>query len=109
VAVFTAKLISEANDKFDAFVTIFGEQGDTGQRLLRDSATYSHPFAGKQTDVFFMEAVQLGRLRHVLLEFSSYGSGLICSILFCVLSKCLSLTHASQTHLGNSAVISFIP
>jgi len=74
VAVFTAKLISASGD-FDAFITIFGEQGDTGQRVLRESATYSRPFADEQTDVFFIEAVHLGQLRHVLLEFSSYGSG----------------------------------
>jgi len=72
VAVFTAKLISA---KYDAFVTIFGEQGDTGQRVLRESVTYSRPFADEQTDVFFIEAVHLGQLRHVLLEFTSYGSG----------------------------------
>ena len=80
VAVFTAKLIS-ASDEFSAFITVFGEQGDTGQRVLRESVTYSRPFADKQTDVFFVEAVHLGQLRHVLLEFISYGSGQLCCIL----------------------------
>jgi len=74
VAVFTTKLVS-AGDKFDAFITIFGKQGDTGRRHLQQSVTHSRPFAANQIDVFFIEAVHLGRLQHVLLEFSSYGRG----------------------------------
>lgn len=74
VAVFTTELIP-ASDAFDVFITIFGEQGDTGQRRLVDSVTYSRPFASKQVDVFFVEAVHLGALRHVLLEFSSSDKG----------------------------------
>jgi len=76
VAVFTTKLIS-ASDEFDAFITIFGEQGDSGQRHLCESMTYSHPFAANQADVFFIQAVHLGQLQHALLEFSSYGRGQI--------------------------------
>ena len=65
-AVFTAKLIC-ANDKFDAFITIYGECGDTAQRRLHDSLTYSRPFAAaaaRQVDVFFfIEAAHLGQLQ----------------------------------------------
>ena len=74
VAVFTTELIS-GSDKFDAFITIHGEQGDTGQRRLHESLTYPRPFAAGQVDLFFIEAVQLGQLQHALLEFSSYGKG----------------------------------
>ena len=74
VAVFTTKLIS-ISDKFDAFITICGEQGDTGQRRLHESLTYSLPFAANQVDVFFVEAVHVGQLRYVLLEFTSCGTG----------------------------------
>jgi len=74
VAVFTAKLIC-ANDKFAAFITIYGECGDTGQRRLHDSLT------ARQVDVFFIEAVHLGQLQHVLLECRSGGKGRIRSIL----------------------------
>ena len=82
VAVFTAKLIC-ANDKFHAFITIYGECGDSGQRRLHDSLTYSRPFAAaaRQVDVFFIEAAHLGQLQHVLLECRSDGKGRIRSIL----------------------------
>ena len=83
VAVFTAKLIC-ANDKFNAFITIYGECGDSGQRRLHDSLAYSRPFAAAaagQVDVFFIEAVHLGQLQHVLLECRSDGKGRIRSIL----------------------------
>lgn len=78
VVVFTTKLVS-ASDEFDAFITIFGKQGDTGRRHLQQSVTHSLPFAANQIDVFFIEAVHLGKLQHVLLEFSSNGRGWICS------------------------------
>ena len=74
-AVFTAKLIC-ANDKFAAFITIYGECGVTGQRRLHDSLAYSRPFAAaaaRQVDVFFIEAAHLGQLQHVLLECRSDG------------------------------------
>jgi len=80
VVVFTTKLVCESN-KFDAFITIYGGRGDTGQRRLRESLTYSSPFAANQVDVFFFEVVHLGKLQHVLLEFRSYGRGRICWIL----------------------------
>ena len=81
-AVFTAKLIC-ATDKFAAFITIYGECGDTGQRRLHDSLTYSRPFAAaaRQVDVFFIEAAHLGQLQHVLLECRSDDKGRIRSIL----------------------------
>lgn len=81
IAVFTTKLLS-ADDEFDAFVTIFGEHGDSGQRRLRESVMYSRPFADNQVDVFFIEAVHLGQLKHVLLEFTSYNKGKMYRILF---------------------------
>ena len=74
MAVFTTRLIS-ASDEFNVYITIYGEHGDTGQRHLHESVTYSDPFAANQIDVFFVEAVHLGRLQHVLLEFSSCGRG----------------------------------
>jgi len=74
VAVFTTKLVCESGT-FDAFITIYGKRGDTGQRLLHESVTYSRPFAAGQVDVFFVEAVHLGQLQDILLEFISYGRG----------------------------------
>jgi len=79
IAVFTTKLLS-ADDKIDAFITIFGKRGDTGRRRLRDSLTYPSPFAAGQVDVFFIETVHLGQLQHVLLVLSSGGTGQICYI-----------------------------
>jgi len=77
VVVFTTKLISRT-DKFDAFITLHGNQGDTGQRRLQESQTYAHPFTAGQVDVFFIEAVHLGHLEHLLLEFHSYLKGQMC-------------------------------
>ena len=84
VAVFTTKLVSASDsDEFDVFITIFGKHGDTGRRHLQQSMTHPRPFAANQTDVFFIEAVHLGRPQHILLEFTSHGRGWIYSYPLC--------------------------
>ena len=48
-------------------VTLFGERGDSGPRLLRNPTNKSSipPFSKGATDVFMLETVSLGELRRV--------------------------------------------
>ncbi|ESO97796.1 hypothetical protein LOTGIDRAFT_208950 [Lottia gigantea] len=46
----------------NVFITVFGDRGDTGERKLHQSETHRDKFERKQTDVFKLEAVDLGKV-----------------------------------------------
>ena len=47
----------------NVYIVFFGQNGDSGDLLLKDSETNKSPFDGNQTDVFtFMNMQSLGQL-----------------------------------------------
>ncbi|XP_056875603.1 lipoxygenase homology domain-containing protein 1 [Takifugu flavidus] len=68
VSVMTGDVYGAGTDA-NVFLTIYGDQGDTGERKLRKSETNSNKFERGSVDKFTIEAVDLGqvfkiRIRH---------------------------------------------
>ncbi|XP_061409799.1 lipoxygenase homology domain-containing protein 1-like isoform X3 [Lethenteron reissneri] len=49
----------------NVFVTLYGDQGDSGERKLSKSETHSNKFEKGQEDIFTLEAVDLGRIHKI--------------------------------------------
>lgn len=54
--------VSGAGTDANVFLTMYGEKGDSGERKLVKSETYSNKFERNQMDKFSIEAVDLGKL-----------------------------------------------
>ncbi|XP_070566658.1 lipoxygenase homology domain-containing protein 1-like isoform X2 [Ptychodera flava] len=57
--------VSGAGTDSNVFINVFGENGDTGERELKDSETNTNKFERNCEDVFKIDAVDLGGLRKV--------------------------------------------
>jgi len=68
VAFFTSNVMNSGQKPLSIFITIHGERGDTGRRPLTVSKTQPIPFVGDQVDVFFIPAVNLGKLSRVVVD-----------------------------------------
>ena len=71
VIFFTKSVLNLENQQFHVFITIYGENGDTGRRPLLVSKTNSSPFLPNQVDVFYARAVSLGKPLRVVVELIS--------------------------------------
>ncbi|KAH9519113.1 Lipoxygenase y domain-containing protein 1 [Bulinus truncatus] len=67
--------VSYAGTDANVFVTLYGENGDTGERHLKDSATNMNKFERNQEDVFIIKAVDLGKLVKVNVRHDNKGGG----------------------------------
>lgn len=72
VAVFTSD-VAHAGTDANVFITIYGENGDTGQRKLTKKMV--NLFERGQRDVFNLEALDLGQLKRVRIEHDNKGFG----------------------------------
>ncbi|EMP31788.1 Lipoxygenase like proteiny domain-containing protein 1 [Chelonia mydas] len=64
-----------AGTEADVYISIHGEEGDTGSRQLLRSKK-PRKFLKGQTDLFLLEAVHLGNLYKIVIGHSGIGSGL---------------------------------
>ncbi|XP_077976546.1 lipoxygenase homology domain-containing protein 1-like isoform X1 [Styela clava] len=64
VHVFTGDKFNAGTDA-NVHITLFGENGDSGERKLLKSETYSDKFERGHEDIFTIEAVDLGKLHKV--------------------------------------------
>eukprot|EP00794_Sanderia_malayensis_P016965 gene16965-18674_t len=67
IHVYTGDVKGAGTDA-NVFLTMFGENGDTGERQLRKSETHKDKFERKQEDVFFVEAVDLGYIHKITIR-----------------------------------------
>ncbi len=87
VSVLTSD-VSGAGTDANVSICLFGENGDSGDRLLRDSATHKNKFERNQTDVFTvrpsphcaltplqLECLDLGKLRKLRIWHDNKGLG----------------------------------
>ncbi|XP_059580075.1 oxygen-regulated protein 1 [Alligator mississippiensis] len=73
VHVITGELWN-AGTEADVYISIYGENGDTGSRQLRRSKKPTKFLKG-QTDIFPLEAVHLGKLYKIVIGHNGLGSG----------------------------------
>ncbi|XP_077208521.1 oxygen-regulated protein 1 [Paroedura picta] len=73
VRVYTGALPASETDA-DIFMTIFGENGDSSQRRLKNSKSCAH-FGKGQMHTFSVRAIDLGMLSKVLVEHNQFGYG----------------------------------
>ncbi|XP_063155355.1 oxygen-regulated protein 1 [Candoia aspera] len=64
-----------AETNSNVYITIFGNQGDSGKRKLQMSSTNEVKFQCGQTDVFSVTAVSLGVLHKILIGHDGTGPG----------------------------------
>ncbi|XP_010005184.1 PREDICTED: lipoxygenase homology domain-containing protein 1-like [Chaetura pelagica] len=62
-----------AGTEADVYISVYGQRGDTGSRLLRSQK--SKKFLKGQTDIFAVEAVHLGQLYKIVIGHNGLGSG----------------------------------
>jgi hypothetical protein len=74
VEVHTGKK-SSAGTNADVFVNLFGERGDTGERVLKKSQTNKNPFEKGKVDVFKVEAVTLKHLSKIRIGHNGKRAG----------------------------------
>ncbi|XP_064626993.1 lipoxygenase homology domain-containing protein 1-like isoform X2 [Lineus longissimus] len=76
---YQAKVITgdvyNAGTDANVYVTIYGERGDTGVRQLLKSLNSTKPFMKGQSDMFEVEAVDLGGLKRVIIGHDGDGQG----------------------------------
>jgi lipoxygenase homology domain-containing protein 1 len=65
--------VTFAGTNANVFITIFGDQGDSGEKKLAKSETHSDKFERKQTDIFKMETADLGTLTHIRIRHDNSG------------------------------------
>ncbi|RXM33198.1 Oxygen-regulated protein 1 [Acipenser ruthenus] len=63
-----------AGTEANVYITVYGEKGDTGSRQLLNSRK-PIKFCKGQTDIFTLEAVNLGSLRKVVIGHNGLGQG----------------------------------
>lgn len=54
--------VSNAGTDANVYVVIYGAKGDTGQLTLRQSASFENKFERGKTDVFKIEATDIGQV-----------------------------------------------
>ena len=69
VATYTANMRQETTGA-DVSITLVGSRGDSGARPLAESRTHQNRFQPDQIDVFTLEAVSLGELQKVIIEYN---------------------------------------
>jgi len=57
--------VSGAGTDANVYIVIFGAKGDTGQLMLRQSASFKNKFERGKTDVFKIEATDIGTVSRV--------------------------------------------
>ncbi|XP_065836583.1 lipoxygenase homology domain-containing protein 1-like [Oscarella lobularis] len=70
VSVFTGDVRGAGTDS-NVFLTLYGEEGDSGERKLQKSQTHMNKFERGQEDVFRIEAANLGRLEKIKIRHDS--------------------------------------
>ncbi|KAH0617711.1 hypothetical protein JD844_016210 [Phrynosoma platyrhinos] len=73
ISVYTGTLPASETDA-EIFITIFGENGDSSKRRLKNPKFCTH-FAKGQVSTFSIRAIDLGILSKVLVEHNRYGYG----------------------------------
>ncbi|XP_060083246.1 lipoxygenase homology domain-containing protein 1-like [Ylistrum balloti] len=68
VEVYTSEEEMNAGTKANIFLTLYGQQFDSGRRHLTKSQTNKSKFQTGQVDIFKLEAVDLGELTKVVME-----------------------------------------
>ncbi|XP_058879383.1 lipoxygenase homology domain-containing protein 1-like [Acipenser ruthenus] len=78
VTVYEAHVVTgdlwNAGTEANVYITVYGEKGDTGSRQLLNSRK-PIKFCKGQTDIFTLEAVNLGSLRKVVIGHNGLGQG----------------------------------
>ena len=69
--------MNKAETTAQAWLTVYGEQGDSGRLSLAESVTHDVLFLPGQVDLFTMEAVHLGELTELMVEHDGKGKGVI--------------------------------
>ena len=54
--------VSGAGTDANVYIIIYGAKGDTGQLMLRQSASFKNKFERGKTDVFKIEATDIGQV-----------------------------------------------
>ena len=54
--------ISNAGTNANVFLIMFGEKGDSGKLQLRQSASFKNKFERNKTDIFTLEATNIGKV-----------------------------------------------
>ena len=70
MSVFTGDVRGAGTDS-NVFLTLYGEEGDSGERKLQKSQTHMNKFERGQEDVFRIEAANLGRLEKIKIRHDS--------------------------------------
>ena len=66
---------SGAGTDANVFINIFGDYGDTGDRILDKSTTHKNKFERKNLDTFFIEAVKLRKIRKIIIGHDGKNPG----------------------------------
>ena len=74
VQVFTGDM-SGAGTNSNVYLTLYGSDGDTGERWLRTSETNTNKFERSQEDIFTIEAADLGKLDKLKIRHDNSGLG----------------------------------
>eukprot|EP00047_Mylnosiga_fluctuans_P014195 m.36272 g.36272 ORF g.36272 m.36272 type:complete len:2392 (+) comp5381_c0_seq2:48-7223(+) len=74
LSVYTSD-VSGAGTDANVYVKLFGDNGDTGDRELHTSSTHKNKFERNQTDVFTLEALDLGALKKLVVWHDNKGLG----------------------------------
>ncbi len=72
IEVFTGDVL-RASTNANVFLTLYGEQGDTGEKKLIDSKTHTDKFERNQMDRFVVQAADLGRLYKCVVRHDDSG------------------------------------
>ncbi|KAL3842214.1 hypothetical protein ACJMK2_020253, partial [Sinanodonta woodiana] len=74
VKVCTGKTSGAGTDA-NVFIQIYGENGDTGERQLKESSTNKNKFESGQEDIFIIKAIDLGKLSKLRIRHDNSGFG----------------------------------
>nr|XP_056710895.1 oxygen-regulated protein 1 [Euleptes europaea] len=78
VAMYKVKAVTgdlwNAGTEVDVYISVYGENGDTGSRQLHRSKK-PRKFLKGQADIFSLEAVHLGKLHKIIIGHNGLGSG----------------------------------
>ena len=55
--------VSSAGTDANVYLIIYGAKGDTGQLMLRQSSSHKNKFERGKTDIFKIEATDIGQVR----------------------------------------------
>ncbi|CAL1540467.1 unnamed protein product [Lymnaea stagnalis] len=74
VKVYTGD-VSYAGTDANVYITLYGTNGDTGERHLKESATNTNKFERNKEDIFSIKAIDLGNLVKVTIRHDNKGGG----------------------------------